>query len=69
MGKRAVLVEILPDAYNRTLNCGEVKQEEFGNNTFLDTAWLQLNKVLENPLISSLLSGIAIEVMKKGAGI
>jgi hypothetical protein len=48
MGKRAILVEIAPEVFERVLNDGEVKQEEFGKNTFLNTTWLQLNNVLQN---------------------
>jgi hypothetical protein len=48
MGKRALLVEVPPEVFERIQISGEVQQKEFGKNTFLDTAWLQLNQVFEN---------------------
>jgi hypothetical protein len=59
MGKRAILVEIPPEVFERVQISGEVQQEEFGKNTFLDTTWVQLNMVLENakPPLSFAISG------------
>ena len=48
MGKRALLVEVPAEVFERIQISGEVQQEEFGKNTFLDTAWFQLNQVFEN---------------------
>jgi len=59
MEKRAILVEISADVFERVQRSGEVKQEEFGANTFLDSAWFNINKVLKNakPPLTFAISG------------